>query len=642
VPHVTKIVIGYIMPVGYTCHIGDFMSEIDLAPLKPAIERFIPLGRSGLLPALHEAQKIYGWLPEPVASEVAKILRVPLADVHGVIEFYALFYNEPIGRKVIRVCTDPACALKDADGLLASLCKKHDLEPHQTHPGLSLTIEPSPCLGMCELAPAQLSVDSNQWSVVTVEGEASRPVSRVYGSLRELTKNCGNGTTSLKAYGEYKGLRKALQMQPQAVVEEIKASGLVGRGGAAFPTGIKWEGAMNAAGNEKYVICNADESEPGTFKDRILLLDDPHSTIEGMCIVAHAIGATKGYVYVRGEYPYIVPVLENALNEAKEAGYLSNFDIEIRAGAGAYICGEETALFESIEGKRGFPRIKPPFPTTHGVFGKPTVINNVETLCNVPLILEKSAAEYRRIGTEKSPGPKLFCVSGDVTQPGLYEIPFGVTLRELMKMAGGVANKKKLQSVLFGGAAGAFATSEHLDVKMTFEDLRAAGLPLGSGVVMVFDESRDMRDVLKRLGKFFAHESCGKCYPCQMGTQRQMEILDRIADGRIETGDLIRLQDVGWTMTEASICGLGQTAASATLSAMKLWPELFVESGEKKEGSDALSLSKGGKKAVGAKAKSAKKTTAKKPVKTASVKKSDSKKKTVKPVKMKKTITKKR
>jgi NADH-quinone oxidoreductase subunit F len=288
-----------------------------------------------------------------------------------------------------------------------------------------------------------------------------------------------------------------------------------------------------------------------------------------MCIAAHAIGATNGYIYIRGEYSYIVPVLENALHEAREAGYLDNFDIEIRVGAGAYICGEETALFESIEGKRGFPRIKPPFPTTHGVFGKPTIINNVETLCNVPLIIEKGAVEYRKLGTEKSPGPKLFCVSGDVVKPGLYEVAFGATLREVLDMAGGVMNGKNLKAVLFGGAAGAFATSEHLDVKMTFEDLRAAGLPLGSGVVMVFDETRDMRQALKRLGHFFAHESCGKCYPCQMGTQRQMEILDRLAEGKFLIGDFERLQDVGWTMTDASLCSLGQTAASAVLSAMK-------------------------------------------------------------------------
>ena len=413
--------------------------------------------------------------------------------------------------------------------------------------------------------------------------DLGRPQSIVAGSLRLLTANCGEGTTSLGKYGKYTAFLKALEMTPELVVAEIKASGLVGRGGAAFPTGVKWEGAAKAEGDQKYVVCNADESEPGTFKDRVLLLDDPNRLIEGMLIAGYAIGADKGYIYLRGEYPYILPVLEEALAEARMAGLLGknilntsfSFDIEVRLGAGAYICGEETALFESIEGKRGFPRVKPPFPTTNGLFDKPTVINNVETFFNVPFIIEKSAAEYRKIGTEKSPGPKLFCVSGDVAKPGVYEVPFGVTLRELLEMAGGVTGK--MQAVLFGGAAGAFATSEHLDVKLTFEDLRAAGLPLGSGVVMVFNETRDLRDVLRRLGKFFAHESCGKCYPCQMGTQRQMEILDRVASGMVLPDDLTRLQDVGWTMTDASLCGLGQTAASAVLSAMKLWPELFVK-----------------------------------------------------------------
>jgi NADH-quinone oxidoreductase subunit F len=559
------------------------MSEIDLAPLIPAIEPYIPLGRSGLLPVLHAAQNIYGWISEPVAIIISKSLGVPLADIHGVIEFYSLFYNEPVGKRIIRVCTDQACALKDADGVLRHLCSHHGLEPGHTSSDLSLTIEASPCLGLCEQAPAVLTVDGGRWTMWNGIAESDRPRSMVYGPIHLLTANCGNGTTSLAQYGNYPGLTKALGMKPEDVVNEIKSSGLVGRGGAAFPTGIKWEGAAKAPGAEKYVICNADESEPGTFKDRILLIDDPHRTLEGMLIAGYAIGARKGYLYIRAEYPYILPVLEKALNEAREANLLGenilgsgfSFEIELRVGAGAYICGEETALFESIEGKRGFPRVKPPFPTTHGLFGQPTVINNVETLCNVPLIVSHGAAEYRKIGTEKSPGPKLFCVSGDVAKPGLYEVPFGVTLRELMEMAGGVANDKKLQSVLFGGAAGAFATSEHLDVKMTFEDLRAAGLPLGSGVVMVFDKSRDMRDVLKRLGHFFAHESCGKCYPCQMGTQRQKEILDRIAFGKVMEGDMIRLQDVGWTMTDASLCGLGQTAASAVLSAIKLWPQLF-------------------------------------------------------------------
>ena len=614
------------------------MTISDTSNLHAVIEKYIPLGRSGLLPALHAAQKIYGWISEPVAKEIAKALRVPLADVHGVIEFYSLFYDEPTSKHVIRVCTDVACATKGGDGILHHFCEHHELKPGQTKPDLPLTIEASPCLGLCEHAPAALVDEQAETNIDLANDkyELGRPPSMVYGPIRVLTANCGNGTTSLAKYGKYSAFTKAIGMKPEEIVNEIKASGLVGRGGAAFPAGIKWEGAAKAEADQKYVVCNADESEPGTFKDRVLLIDDPHRTIEGMSIAGYAIGASKGYIYIRAEYPYIVPVLENALKESREAGLLGenilgsgfSFDIEIRVGAGAYICGEETALFESIEGKRGFPRIKPPFPTTHGLFGKPTVINNVETLCNVPLIIAKGSAEYRKIGTEKSPGPKLFCVSGDVAKPGVYEIPFGVTLRELLDMACGVKDGKQLKSVLFGGAAGAFATSEHLDVKMTFEDLRNAGLPLGSGVVMVFDETRDMRQALKSLGHFFAHESCGKCYPCQMGTRRQMEILDRIAKGKTLKDDFARLQDVGWTMTDASLCGLGQTAASAVLSAMKLWPGLFTLESDSLLSKTSSPRGKKVVKASKAQKKSVKKVVAKKP----KVVKKVSKAKTVKKI----------
>jgi NADH-quinone oxidoreductase subunit F len=426
---------------------------------------------------------------------------------------------------------------------------------------------------------------STNLDLTSLQLDTGLPPSIVGGTLRLITSKCGHGTVTLDRYGEYSAFLKSLRISSKEVINEIKASGLVGRGGAAFPTGVKWEGAASANDWPKYVVCNADESEPGTFKDRILLLDDPHRIIEGMLISAYAIGASRGYIYLRGEYPYLRPVLEQSLIEARQAGYLGedisktgyHFDIEVRLGAGAYICGEETALFESIEGKRGFPRVKPPFPTTKGLFGKPTVINNVETLACVPTIIEKGASSYRYHGTEKSPGSKLFCVSGDVKKPGLYETQFGITLRELLELAGGVSHDRAVQAVLFGGAAGAFAGPDQLEVKLTFEDLRAARLPLGSGVVMVFDETRDVRDVFRRLGHFFAHESCGKCYPCQMGTQRQKEILDRIASGQLLDGDSERLKDTGWTMTDSSLCGLGQTAASAVLSAIKLWPALFTQ-----------------------------------------------------------------
>ena len=570
------------------------MADSDLIRLRSLLADLAPRGRTALLPALHVAQQLQGWIPENVAAEVGGILGVPLADVYGVIDFYEMFSREPKGGTVVRVCGAPPCALAGADGVAEALCGHLKIEPGEFSSDSEFTVEHAPCLGLCDHAPALLvgeapvgHADPRQAAAICAR-DGKRPISYVGGDIRILTARCGKGQpASLGDYrsgGGYAALRKALTVAPQDVLAEVKTSGLVGRGGAAFPTGIKWEGAAKAAGQPKYIVCNADESEPGTFKDRILMEEDPHRTVEGMIIAAHAVGAQRGYIYVRGEYPYAFKVMSEAVAEARQAGILGekifglglNFDIEMRLGAGAYICGEETALLESIEGKRGFPRIKPPFPTTHGLFGKPTVINNVETFCNVPLIVERGAAEYRKTGTERSPGPKLFCVSGQIQKPGLYEVPFGVTLRHLLfDLAGGLKAGRKLQAMLMGGAAGAFAAEKDLDVVLSFENLSTAGLPLGSGAVMVFDDTTDIRDVLKRLAHFFADESCGKCYPCQLGTERQFEILNRSAAGGAVSADRERLSDVGSTMIDASLCGLGQTAATAVLSAMKLWPEMF-------------------------------------------------------------------
>ncbi len=573
------------------------MSDIDLAPLDAILTEFVPQGRTALLPALHAAQSYYGYLPEPVASRVGQMLGVPLADVYGVIDFYSMFYREPVGRTVIQVCGDPACALAGSDAVMQAICRHLGTAPGAISADGAFTVERAPCLGLCEHAPAALvgevplgRLDPAQADRI-VRGIGTQPYGIIQGDIHLLTAGCNKGRpTSLDEYlqaGGYAGLRKALETSPEGVISTVKTAGLVGRGGAAFPTGVKWEGAAAAEGQPKYVVCNADESEPGTFKDRLLLENDPHRVLEGLVIAAYAVGAARGYIYLRGEYPHAYQVMSWAIEEARLTGYLGenildsglNFDVELRRGAGAYICGEETALFESIEGKRGFPRVKPPFPTTHGLFLKPTVVNNVETLCNIPYILEHGAQAYRQYGTEKSPGTKLFCVSGDVVHPGVYEVPFGVSLRHLLLgLAGGVPGGRKMKAILFGGAAGTFATPDVLDVRLTFEDLRQAGLLLGSGVVMVFDKRRDLREVLKRLAHFFAHESCGKCYPCQMGTQRQYEILERIAAGQSLPSDGELLADVGWTMSDASLCGLGQTAGTAVLSALRLWPDLFIES----------------------------------------------------------------
>ncbi len=570
------------------------MTEINLENLQPLLAQLAPKGRSGLLPALHAAQDLYGYISEEAAASIGAALGVPLAEVYGVVDFYTLFQRKPISQTVLHVCEDPACAMAGADSLFKTMRRKIEADSSNGVGG-TVVVERSPCLGLCEHAPALLvqgapvgEGGTHTWKDL-VEGKVHRPGSIVDGDVRILTANCGRGRpATLPEYeqgGGYTGLRNALEISPAAVIEMVKASGLVGRGGAAFPTGIKWEGAARAEGAIKYVICNGDEAEPGTFKDRVLMEEDPHRVLEGLILSAYAIGAQHGYWYIRGEYTYPYEVVRKAVDEARQAGYIGenilgsgfSFDVELRRGAGAYVCGEETALFESIEGKRGFPRIKPPFPTTNGLFNRPTAINNVETLANIPSILQKGAAGYRATGTQKSPGSKLFCLSGDVARPGLYEVPFGVSFRHLLNdLAGGVRHGRKMQAALFGGAAGAFATEADLDVPLTFEDLRTAGLPLGSGVITVLDETRDLRDVLVRLTRFFAEESCGKCYPCQIGTQRQYELMQRIAAGQVKPGDVERLQDTGWTMTDASLCGLGQTAASAVMSAMLHWPELFV------------------------------------------------------------------
>lgn len=575
------------------------MSPSTSLSFESTLSSLSPQGRTALLPALHAAQEAFGYISDQVAAQIGQALGVPLVEVFGVIEFYTLFHRQPVGEVFLHVCNDPACALAGADTVFKQIVFQTTGTPVGEAGMPAVRVEKSACLGLCDHAPAVLvqSLPAKASPVQTwqelVAATATRPLTYVDGDVRLLTALCGRHTTvRLEEYRQHQGYQafeQALKQSPAAIIESIKQSGLVGRGGAAFPTGLKWASAAQAAGSPKYVICNADEAEPGAFKDRVLMEDNPHAIIEGMLIAAYAIGATKGYIYIRGEYLLPCRVMEAAVEEAQTAGWLGerilgsdfSFDIEIRRGAGAYICGEETALFESIEGKRGFPRLKPPFPTTHGLFGKPTVINNVETLANIPLILRLGTAEYRHLGTPQSPGPKLFCLSGDVNRPGLYEVPLGVPLRHLIEDWGqGIRNGNQFQAALIGGAAGAFATPQHLDVPLSFEGLRAAGIPLGAGVVTVFDSHRDLRDAFHRLARFFAEESCGKCYPCQMGTQRQLEIMERVLHGKPRPGDWERLQDVGWTMTDASICGLGQTAASAILSAMQHWPDLFRPSRE--------------------------------------------------------------
>jgi NADH-quinone oxidoreductase subunit F len=374
-------------------------------------------------------------------------------------------------------------------------------------------------------------------------------------------------------------LRRALELGPEGVIREVTDAKLLGRGGAAFLTGRKWDAVAHAPVHPHHLVCNADESEPGTFKDRVLMEGDPFAIVEAMTIAAVATGCERGYLYVRTEYPIARHRIENAVRVAREHGYLGDdvagsgirFDIEVRRGAGAYICGEETALFNSIEGKRGEPRNKPPFPVQAGLFGKPTLVNNVETLVNVIDIVTEGGAAFAATGTPESTGTRLFCLSGHVLHPGVYEVAMGTTLRTLIDMAGGLREGRSLRAVLLGGAAGSFVTEAQLDVPLSFEGTRAIGATLGSGAVMVLDDTTDLEGILLRIARFFRHESCGQCVPCRVGTKRQEEILHRLLIDRQTSnrdGDVALLADIAQAMRDASICGLGQTAASAIQSAV--------------------------------------------------------------------------
>jgi NADH-quinone oxidoreductase subunit F len=587
--------------------------------------------RDLLLPALHALQDRVGQITQPGLNYVSKRLSVPPAEAYGVATFYALLATRPRPPAVAHVCDDIACRLAGAEDVIADMSRTLGQAGAPARDG-RMTWLRSPCLGLCELAPAAL---------LTIAGESPRreavaPIdaaavlnhlergSTAAGSdwhaeahasvpqvgspgLRLLARVGTVDPTSLddyRAHGGYRALANAVRMGAEATIREVTESKLVGRGGAAFPTGRKWSAVAAQAAQPHYVVCNADESEPGTFKDRVLMELDPFAVIEAMTIEGFATGGSRGYLYIRGEYPLAEARIASAIAAARAAGYLGpdvagsgwTFDIELRRGAGAYICGEETALFESIEGKRGEPRNKPPFPVEFGLFGAPTAINNVETLVNVLLVLGGGegpeagdgvggGARFAALGTEGSTGPKLFCLSGNVARPGVYEVPFGTTLRELLDLGGGVPGGRRIKAILLGGAAGVFVGPETLDTPLTFEGTRAIGATLGSGVVMVFDETADLVGTLRRIAAFFRDESCGQCVPCRVGTVRQEELLARLADGadggsgavagRTHAQELALLTEIGRAMRDASICGLGQTASSAIESALRQ-PELVA------------------------------------------------------------------
>jgi NADH-quinone oxidoreductase subunit F len=549
--------------------------------------------RHMLLPAFHAVQDAVGSVSRGALGYISERLTVPPAEAYGVATFYALLNTQPRSPTLIHVCDDIVCLQRGANELKLGL--EQAIGPEGAS-GLGSSWASSPCLGQCERAPAALvhtagagyrNVAPADPAVLSGLSCDELPVGLIHqdpSQLRLLRRIGVVDPDRIEAYrgsGGYQAFEAGVALGREGLVSALDRSGLRGRGGAAFPIGLKWRGVAEAVGDEKFIIANGDESEPGTFKDRILMEGDPFAVIEAMTIAGYATGASKGFIYVRGEYPVAERRLVNAVDQARNEALLGSdvagagfeFDIEVRRGAGAYICGEETALFASIEGHRGEPRQKPPFPTEKGLFGKPTSVNNIETLVAVLAVLEIGPEGFAAIGSERSKGPKLFCISGSITRPGLYEVPFGVSLRQLISLAGGVRDGLGIGAVLVGGAAGSFVDGGSLDMELTFEGAAAAGAGLGSGAVIVFDDETDFGPVLRRIARFFRDESCGQCVPCRIGTVRQEEALARLAAGSplgSNAHERERLDDLARVMTDASICGLGQTAASAVQSAIRL------------------------------------------------------------------------
>jgi NADH-quinone oxidoreductase subunit F len=541
--------------------------------------------RHMLLPTLHAVNDRIGWISRGSINYIAQQLDVAPAEIYGVASFYALFSTTERPKRQVHVCIDLAC--RAMGGL------KEDQLPEGTHP--------SPCLGTCERAPAVLVIEAGNptrhevlapatpvqinalakggWPETEATVVSATPQAQDASSTLVLLGRIGKvdplSISDYQKHGGFDALRRAIQLGASGVIDEVNTSGLVGRGGAAFPTGRKWGAVAGQPAFPHYSICNADESEPGTFKDRVVMEGDPFALVEAMIIASFATGSGQGFIYLRGEYPRAIRNVQNAIDESKKHGFLGdnilgsgfNFNLSIVRGAGAYICGEETAIFNSIEGYRGEPRNKPPFPVEVGVFGKPTLVNNVETLVNVLSIVKDGGAAYAALGTDGSKGRKLFCLSGAVAKPGIYEVEFGITLRQLIDLGGGMRNGSTMQAILLGGAAGGFVGPNDLDLPLTMEATRAAGSSLGSGVVMVLDQSVDMVDQLRRIAAFFRDESCGQCVPCRVGTVRQEEIVSRLAKG-VQAQDIELLRELGTVMRDASICGLGQTANSAIDSAI--------------------------------------------------------------------------
>jgi NADH-quinone oxidoreductase subunit F len=576
---------------------------------------------SAVLHALYLVQDQQGYISNNAVRHVAQVIGCTTAEVEDVVSYYVMFHRAPTGKYVLQVCTTLSCALAGAERVVEELQNKLGIKVGETDPTGMFTIQQMECLGACDRAPVMM-VNNDHWHEHLQPEQVGGLVDRMKTDGLKALNNChlceariteGAKTTTpskakalpnyepvltqfaftpggaeldhyVKNQAGYEGLKKALKMTPDAVIEDVKKSGLRGRGGAGFPTGLKWQFVDKKSPKPKYIVCNADESEPGTFKDHLLMERNPHLLVEGCLIGCYAIGSKAAYIYIRGEFYHLFPTMQKAIDDARKAGFLgknilgSGFDCEVylHRGAGAYEAGEETALLESLEGKRAQPRFKPPFPAVEGAWKCPTAVNNVETLCNVPLVMTRGAEWFAALGPEKNGGPKLFCVSGAVKNPGVFEAPMKVTLKELIyDYAGGPKDGHTIKAVIPGGSSVPILMPDQIDIPASFDDVAKAGSLLGSAAIMVLDDTTDMVWLAENLLHFYRHESCGKCTPCREGTDWLYRLLHRMTQGQSTEKDIALLQSVANQINGKTLCAFGDAAATPVLTTLKFFRPEF-------------------------------------------------------------------
>ena len=568
-----------------------------------------PVKRSALIPMMLYAQDHFGHLGDSILDEIAARLDLNKIQVEETLAYYSMLRRKPAGRYHIQVCTNISCMLRGGNELYLHVQKRLGIGNKEVSASGTFSLEEVECIGACTGAPAMQvnydfheDLDPDKVDAIfeqLQDGKVPQASSVTAGSLHGrlpsevpvISKRFGIPNSRkidvyLKNEG-YQALEKALkEMTPEQIIDEVKKSNLRGRGGAGFPAGMKWSFVPKSNDKPKYILANADESEPGTCKDRPLMEMDPHQLIEGMVIAGRAVGANRGFIYIRGEYRYIIDIMDRALAEAYAQGYLgrnirgSGFDFELctHTGAGAYECGEESALMESLEGKRGYPRIRPPFPAVVGLYGCPTVINNAETLSTIPPIIRQGGEWYASLGTPKNGGTRLYSISGHVNRPGIYELPLGFPLRRLIEeVAGGVLDGKKLKAVIPGGSSCPLLSADEIDVAMDYDSVAKIGSMLGSGGTVIMDEDTCMVDMARRIMHFYAHESCGWCIPCREGTAWLRKMLDRFHEGAGRAEDIPLIEELSKNMLGRTFCPLGDAAALPTISIVKKWRNEFED-----------------------------------------------------------------